>query len=555
LPGSSSAFVVACDGGLYYTANGGTTFTTKNNSYNITQYYSAAIHPTSGSNYMLAGAQDNGTHKFTTAGVNTVTSPTGGDGGFCTIDQKNPLQQITNYTGTTLNISNNGGTGFTQTSTFSTDRFINPGDFDSASSTTPALSTAALYYCGGAAQNFRRITINFSTLSLVSNSFAAGTATTNHAVSAVKVDPNTPNRVWVAMSTADGAGASVVPQLYIANSANTTPVFTAITLPGTITSGQYISSIDVEKGNASHILITISNYGVASVYESTDLGANWTSLDNNGVNLSDVPVRWGMFIPAGSAQVVNSVGGILLGTELGVWGTNSITGATTPWAQNASTMGNVRVDMLKLRGADNVVVAATHGRGLFTTQLLSILPVSYVWFKGTPLDNANRLSWKITNSTNNSGFDIERKYNGENQFTKVGFVAAGNNPATSVEYNYDDKNIDVSKQVAIYRLKQIDINGGSKYSDQIAVKRSQLGNFIYFVSVTGKTNLFVRTGNKAGINKVSVVIYDSQGKIMISRTEQYQDMNIDISRLASGNYFIKMKAVNSEEEFTTQFIK
>jgi len=211
--------------------------------------------------------------------------------------------------------------------------------------------------------------------------------------------------------------------------------------------------------------------------------------------------------------------------------------------------------MLKFRGADNVVVAATHGRGLFTTQLLSLLPVNYVWFKGTPLDNINRLSWKITNSTNNSGFDVERKYNNETQFTKVGFVAAGNNPATSVEYTYDDNNLDLSKQVAIYRLKQIDINGASKYSDQIPVKRSQLGNFIYFVSVTGKNNLFIRAGNKAGINKVSLLIYDSQGKAVISRTEQYQDMNIDISRLASGNYFIKLKAVNSEEEFTTQFVK
>jgi hypothetical protein len=557
LPTSTTEFTVACDGGLYYTADGGTTFATKNNTYNITQYYSCAINPTSGSNNMMGGAQDNGTHRFTSAGLNTVTTPTGGDGGFCFIDQKNPLQQITNFTGLNLNISNNTGASFSGSySPGAVDRFINPGDFDTASSTTPALSTAALYYCGHTARNFGRATINFSTPGVSFNNFLIAASTTNHSVSAIKVDPNTSNRVWIAMSTADGAGALVVPQLYYVNSANTgAPVINAITLPGTITSGQYISSIDIENGNAAHILITLSNYGIASVYESTDLGGSWASLDNNGVNLSDVPVRWGMFIPAGYSQSPSSVGGILLATELGVWGTNTITGATTPWVQNATTMGNVRVDMLKYRGSDKVVVAGTHGRGLFTSQLISLLPVNYVWFKGAPLDNANRLSWKINNSTNNSGFDIERKYNGEDQFTKIGFVAAGNNPATSVEYNYDDKNLDLSKQVAIYRLKQIDINGMFKYSDQIAVKRSQLGDFIYFVSVTGKNNLFVRAGNKAGINKVSVLIYDSQGKTMLSRTEQYQDMNIDISRLASGNYFIKLKGLNSEQEFTAQFIK
>jgi hypothetical protein len=424
LPGSSTEFVVASDGGLSYTANGGTTFTDKNNGYNVTQYYACAVHPTAGSNFMLAGSQDNGTHRFTTAGVNAVTTATGGDGGFCFIDQKNPLQQITNFTGTSTNLSNNGGTSFTFPGSFATDRFINPADYDTASSTTPALSTAARYYCGGAAQNFRRVTINFSTLTVTSNSFAAGSATTNHSVSAIKVDPNTANRVWVAMSTADNAAASVVPQLYYMESANTTPVANAVTLPATVTAGQYISSIDIENGDANHILITLSNYGVTSVYESTNLGASWTALDNNGVNLPDVPVRWGMFIPSGFGQQPTATGGILLATELGVWGTSTSSGTTTPWASNNAAMGNVRTDMLVYRGSDKLIGAATHGRGLFTSQLNPI-PVNFVWFKGTPLASSNKLVWKVANSSNNRGFDIERRYSNENTFSKVGFVAGG----------------------------------------------------------------------------------------------------------------------------------
>jgi Secretion system C-terminal sorting domain len=555
LPGSATSFVVACDGGLYYTTDGGATFTNKNTGYNITQYYSCAIHPAAGSNYMLAGAQDNGTHKFTTAGMNTVTTPTGGDGGFCVIDQKNPLQQITNFTGTSLNISKDGGTNFTGAFSFATDRFINPGDFDTASSTTPALSTAALYYCGGAVQNFRRATINFSTLSVTSNSFAVGTATANHSVSAIKVDPNIANRIWVAMSTADNANAAVIPQLYYINNANTvTPISNAITLPATITSGQYISSIDIESGNASHALITISNYGVASVYESTDLGATWTSLDNNSINLPDVPVRWGMFIPVGYTQAPASVGGILLATELGVWGSNTISAATTPWAQNTTGMGNVRTDMIKLRGADKVMAVATHGRGLFTGQLNNLLPVDYVWFKGAALDKSNRLYWKIANAINNSGFEVQRKYDGNNQYAKIGFVPAGNNPSVDMEYSFDDNNVDLLKQAAIYRLKQIDNGGNFKYSDQISVKRNQLGKLIFFVSAS-KTNLLVKTGNVRGLNSVVITIYNAEGKILISRQEKYQDINLDISSYPSGNYFIKLKSTNTGEESINKFIK
>lgn len=550
-PGSSSQFVVVCDGGIFYTSNSGTSFTAKNNGYNITQYYSCAIHPTAASNYMLAGSQDNGTHKFTTTGINTVSTPTGGDGGFCEIDQKNPLQQITNYTGTNINISNNGGGSFTYTGSFSTNRFINPGDYDTASSTTPGLSTSAFYYCGAATRAFRRLTINFSTLSLASNSFTITASTTSHAVSAIKVDPNTANRVWVAMSTASGS-ASVVPQLFYINNANTaTPVTNTITLPASITSGQYISSVDVEKGDASHILITISNYGVSSVYESTDLGVSWTSLDNNSVNLPDVPVRWGMFIPANYQQATTSVGGILLATELGVWGTNTISGTTTPWAQNNSGMGNVRTDMIKLRGSDKTVAVATHGRGLFTSKL-TVVPINYVWFKGEPLPNSNMLSWKIANSINNRGFEIERKYEGENSFINIGFVQAG--IASSAEYRYEDRQLDLTKKLAIYRLKQVDIDGKYNYSVQVPVKRSQLGKFIYYVSAD-KDKVFIRAGNKPGTSSVLVSIFNNQGKLMLSQTHQYQDMSIGISSFAPGLYFIKIKSINTGEEEVTKFVK
>jgi len=554
LPGSSTEFVVATDGGLFYTANGGTTFAEKNNSYNITQYYSCAIHPASGSNYMLAGAQDNGSHKFTTAGMNAVTTASGGDGGFCEIDQKNPLQQITNFTGTNLNLSNDGGAVFTYIGGVASDRFINPGDFDTASSTTPALSTAARYYCGGGTRTFRRLNLNFVAKSGTFNDFTVTSSTTNHSVSAIKVDPNTTNRVWFAMSTASSAVASVAPQLFYAGSANGTPTFTQITLPGTITTGQYISSIDVERGNASHILITLSNYGVASVYESTNLGVSWTSLDNNGVNLPDVPVRWGMFIPPNYQQVVTGVGGILLATELGVWGTNSFNGTSTPWAQNNTGIGNVRSDMLKLRGSDKVVAVATHGRGLFTGALINVLPVNFVWFKGVPLDNSNRLLWKVGNSINNRGFEIERKYEGENSFSNIGFVAATGSGAADIEYRFDDQNLNLSKQVAIYRLKQVDFSGNYKYSDQLPVKRSQLGKFIYFVSAT-KNSLFVRAGNKQGIANVIVSIYDAQGKIIYSKSNAYTDMSVDISGYSSGIYFVKIKAVNTGDESTTKFVK
>jgi WD40 repeat protein len=105
------------------------------------------------------------------------------------------------------------------------------------------------------------------------------------------------------------------------------------------------------------LLVTFSNYGVSSVWLTLDGGQTWMEKETN---LPDMPIRWAIFHPQNDDQA-------LLATETGVWATNTLRYDDTEWAPAVDGMANVRVDMLKLRSADNVVLAATHGRGLFTT--------------------------------------------------------------------------------------------------------------------------------------------------------------------------------------------
>ncbi len=60
---SNNQVLFGCDGGVHYSANGGTTITDKNTGLRIKQFYAVANHPTS-TNYFLAGAQDNGVHQL-----------------------------------------------------------------------------------------------------------------------------------------------------------------------------------------------------------------------------------------------------------------------------------------------------------------------------------------------------------------------------------------------------------------------------------------------------------------------------------------------------------
>ncbi|HXB44946.1 MAG TPA: T9SS type A sorting domain-containing protein [Puia sp.] len=543
LPGSSSGFIVGCDGGVFYTANSGGSFVSKDQSLNVTQYYAAAIHPTQGSNYMLAGAQDNGSHVFNNSGINTVTTATGGDGAFCFIDQSSPNFQLTSYTNAEYSRSTDGGTSFSTWSSSTNGRFINPADYD---------NTTQFLYCGYTDTRLRRIGTITSASPIGTSIIVSGA---NLQVSAVKVDPTTTDSVWVAFSTADDASSDQVPALYVIGGASTgTRTITQLT-GLVLASGSYISSIDVEKGKASHLIVTVSNYGVASVWESKDKGTTWASLDNNGMNLPDVPVRWGLIVP--STANVGTGGpnaGIMLATELGVWSTTASNGTSTVWTQNSTTLGNVRTDMLKFRTSDNYLVVATHGRGLFSTNLLtSPLAVRYVSFTANAESNYDNLQWNVENEINEKGYDVEREYADENAFTKIGFVEA-KKANSSNQYNFVDNTIDLGRQNVFYRLKQTDLDGNTTYSVTVMLTRKPSVHFVEYISVNGG-NLFMRLNNHNNMGQINARILDMTGRMILNRDIAFQSQYMDISNLASGVYVLRLLESSSGAQFAQKFVK
>jgi hypothetical protein len=194
-------------------------------------------------------------------------------------------------------------------------------------------------------------------------------------ISAVKIDPASSATIWLAASIKDNPDAttSVVPIILKLSNANTTSPTVLVSSSPSVPANSYVSSIDVDPANANNILITLSNYGIASVWMSTNGGTSWTSLDQNGVNLPDMPIRWGMFAPAGAQLNGTTDGGIILGTDLGVWTASTINGTATQWTANNVGLANVPVYMIKYRPANTSLVAATHGRGLFTTPLTGVI--------------------------------------------------------------------------------------------------------------------------------------------------------------------------------------
>lgn len=337
--------IMGTDGGLFYSNNNGATFIDKNRNLAIKQFYSVAIHPAAGSPYLLAGAQDNGTHQLKNDGLSYSTEVTGGDGMYVHINQQNPLIQFGSYVFNQYRRSTNGGLSWSSVNLSTSGLFVNPFTYDDAQNIMYASN-------GGNGQIRRWDNANTGSTSSVFSIAAIGGST---ALSALHVSPNTANRVF--LGTNNGRvvrldNASTVTSGDI--DANVTNI-TGASFPA---SG-YVNCVNTGTDD-NNLVAVFSNYGVNNVWVSTNGGTSWIAVDGN---LPDMPVRWALYEPGRNDK-------LYLATEAGVYHTDLINGASTAWAPEVG-FPTVRTDMLKMRISDSTIAAGTHGRGLFTAKIPS----------------------------------------------------------------------------------------------------------------------------------------------------------------------------------------
>jgi photosystem II stability/assembly factor-like uncharacterized protein len=342
-PGSSSTMAFGSDGGVFYTATGAAVapvFIQRNKKYNTLQFYSGALHPGAGQNKFIGGLQDNGSLLYQGNPLTINSMISGGDGSYCFWDKDSPGVYLTSLYYNNYYLFNNnmmvGQAGYYQSGVF-----INPADYSSPLNTLIANATDFWGAMADSLMVIDNIPSNTSTYFL-----EAGTGSETY-FSHVKISPFSngfsPN---LFLGTVSG-------KLFKMTDAFSVPVTTDIGSPAFPAAN--ISCVAVG-GSEDTLLVTFSNYGVSSIWQTYNGGQSWNEVEGN---LPDMPIRWAIYHPHNSKQA-------LVATELGVWSTGNLHASTVEWTPQNTGMANARVDMLTLRTADNTVLAASHGRGLFT---------------------------------------------------------------------------------------------------------------------------------------------------------------------------------------------
>lgn len=121
--------------------------------------------------------------------------------------------------------------------------------------------------------------------------------------------------------------------------------------------GAYVHEIAVNPVNGNELMVILSNYGVPSIWHSSDGGNSWTNVEGN---LSVQSIRSVTIIPGDEGMVY------VVGTSTGIYSTRMLEGTATEWGQEGiDELGFSVVDQVVSRISNGDVAAGTHGRGMF----------------------------------------------------------------------------------------------------------------------------------------------------------------------------------------------
>ncbi len=269
---------------------------------------------------------------------------------------------------------------------------------------------------------------------------------------------------------------------------------------------------------------------------------------------------------AGPDQTVNNVNSISLtgnvpaNGETGAW--SFVSGPNTPTVLNPTDNNATVTNIL----AGTYVFSWKIQRGTcfsedeVTITVGSVLPVTLISFDGTLRSKVVYLQWSTATEINNDHFEVEKSADGINfsSLAKIGYVHGNGNSNIVHNYSYQDNVANLTQPLVYYRLKQVDADGASAYSNVVLIHLSNAGVSVLVFPNPFNSNVRIQ-GNFATSGKVNLLVSDMNGRIISKQnlviSQGFNDIPVyGLQHLSSGLYTVELYQ-NKNRIYSTKLVK
>lgn len=302
----------------------------------------------------------------------------------------------------------------------------------------------------------------------------------------------------------------------------------------------FVSDVISNPYNDKEVLVTYSNYGVPSVWHTADASVavpTWTNVEGPaGSAVELASARSAMIVRAGSTVVY------VVGTSTGVYGTMTLSGATTVWERISSNDIALSPSVsMRLRPSDNKMVLGTHGNGLFMLAFpVAVLPLDLLSFEAKKSTSNVQLRWESANEVNFNYYNVQKSDDGKN-FAFLNQVKA---KGASIYQMTDEKPL---AGVNYYRLEMVDKDSKKRYSNIVNVAFDTKGTKMGIYPNPTQDNTLTVEMTVSNDGEFSFTVTDISGRNRLTSQQKVAQGNnqlpMDISTLEKGIYFITAKNV------------
>jgi hypothetical protein len=146
------------------------------------------------------------------------------------------------------------------------------------------------------------------------------------------------------------------------------------------------------------------------------------------------------------------------------------------------------------------------------------------------------LSWSTATERESERFEVERSTDLSTWELVASAAAAGTSNSTLHYMAYDK----APPQLAYYRLRQVDLDGTSTFSEVVAVQRENGDEKLLLFPNPGVDQLTVRSPGQEPIEQVEIAAADGRVLLRVVGLAAQGSQDVDVARLRTGTYFVRV---------------